>query len=196
MTECPICYDHMTPKTNNCTLSCSHAFHLKCMTTWMETNQTCPMCRMDFSDTEEEPTFGPEYKTMGNVHITEAQIQRIQNEARVSRGLAIREAQEVYDNYVEYWLEDDDLEHVIESAKMQRVWLICTPLSEDPKWNEVSPECEAYRKFRAMFSEKEERKAELSAKCLRIRHRFSGFYDWHNTDWDNGSRIVDGYATD
>lgn len=194
MTECPICYDHMTPKTNNCTLSCSHAFHLKCMTTWMETNQTCPMCRMDFSDTEEEPTFGPEYKTMGNVHITEAQIQRIQNEARVSRGFAIREAQEAYD--CEYWLEDEDMEIVIENAKMERRWMIRMPLSEEPEWDEVTPECEAYRQFRAMFGEKEERKAELSAKCLRIRHRFSGFYDWHNTDWDNGSRIVDGYVTD
>jgi len=193
MTDCPICYDPISAQTNNCTLSCSHAFHLKCMTSWMETSETCPMCRMDFSD-KEEPVHGPDYKTMGNIHITEAQIQRIRNEARVSRGIAIREAQESY-GYLEHWLEDEDLEHVIESAKIQRVCLICTPLSKDPKWNDVTPECEAYRKFRALFGEEEERNPDLSAKSLRIRHRFSGFYDWHNADWDT-NEVVDGYATD
>jgi hypothetical protein len=45
--ECCICMDN----DNNsewAMLSCAHKFHGPCISTWLLTNQTCPICRLDF----------------------------------------------------------------------------------------------------------------------------------------------------
>ena len=44
MGECPICYEKITSKTS-ITTRCKHVFHNACLERWMETSQTCPMCR-------------------------------------------------------------------------------------------------------------------------------------------------------
>ena len=32
--------------------NCPHYFHVKCITTWLRENDTCPMCRMNVYKTE------------------------------------------------------------------------------------------------------------------------------------------------
>ena len=41
--ECAICLE----KDNNkfTTLKCNHTFHKKCISTWLNNNNTCPYCR-------------------------------------------------------------------------------------------------------------------------------------------------------
>lgn len=42
MVECPICYD---VSCFTCVYPCMHTFCKPCITKWMLTNFTCPMCR-------------------------------------------------------------------------------------------------------------------------------------------------------
>jgi len=57
--ECAICYGEITK--SKIELSCSHRFHIKCLTTWFKSqseqhiNQTCPCCRHEVEDVEEVP---------------------------------------------------------------------------------------------------------------------------------------------
>jgi len=51
MGECPICYEKITSKTS-ITTRCKHVFHNACLQRWMETSQTCPMCRGDIHPTK------------------------------------------------------------------------------------------------------------------------------------------------
>jgi len=198
--DCPICYEPATSNTNNCTLSCSHTFHLKCMTTWMQSAQTCPMCRMDFAEPEPpqpDPSTDPRYKRMKNIYIREDQIERIRREARVSRGLAIRSAQRIYPHLECVYIEDDDddVECAIRFAKFDRNWLMRGAL-ENETWDVLSPEQEAFMRMREMFGDPEEmRSPDLTAKHLRKRHRFSGFYDWHCCDWEEADVVDRGYVT-
>lgn len=32
------------------TLPCAHCFHRVCITDWLKKNQSCPICRLAFSD--------------------------------------------------------------------------------------------------------------------------------------------------
>ena len=52
--ECAICYDPMTAKTGQATLSCAHAFHLACIVNSMivGSNFTCPCCRHELGEKE------------------------------------------------------------------------------------------------------------------------------------------------
>jgi hypothetical protein len=42
MGECPICYDK---QHDTCVYPCMHSFCKSCISTWMNNNFTCPMCR-------------------------------------------------------------------------------------------------------------------------------------------------------
>lgn len=43
--ECSICYCSVPAKTQVLRLPCPHAFHLRCITAWLQKNPHCPMCR-------------------------------------------------------------------------------------------------------------------------------------------------------
>lgn len=47
--SCPICLQAVSRTTET---SCGHAFHSRCITKWLEKNDTCPMCRHVFCPTE------------------------------------------------------------------------------------------------------------------------------------------------
>lgn len=59
---CAICYSEITPATGKVELSCSHSFHINCLTTWFVTlnmtqrTQNCPYCRHESSELETIPT--------------------------------------------------------------------------------------------------------------------------------------------
>ena len=43
---CPICYDEITAATGEVRMSCTHAFHLNCIGTWLQAGRdNCPCCR-------------------------------------------------------------------------------------------------------------------------------------------------------
>ncbi|KAG2376261.1 hypothetical protein HKW66_Vig0155850 [Vigna angularis] len=44
---CCICLDEFDLNAECYTLPCQHFFHQKCITPWLRTNQTCPMCRQN-----------------------------------------------------------------------------------------------------------------------------------------------------
>ena len=56
--ECPICYDDINGSTGKAELSCSHSFHIRCLTTWFDrqntnnTKQSCPCCRHESNEYE------------------------------------------------------------------------------------------------------------------------------------------------
>jgi len=57
--DCPICYEAIdVTTTGRVEMSCRHAFHFKCLTTWFSSQEkgTCPMCRKEASELED---FGP-----------------------------------------------------------------------------------------------------------------------------------------
>ena len=53
--DCPICYESITQTTGCCILSCSHSFHIKCLTQWTSDASTCPMCRHSLTEIELVP---------------------------------------------------------------------------------------------------------------------------------------------
>lgn len=50
--DCSICYDPITKETGKAELSCSHTFHLKCLSKWFLKNENCPCCRHQANETE------------------------------------------------------------------------------------------------------------------------------------------------
>ena len=52
MENCSICHDSINASTGHCTLSCSHSYHIQCLTKWSSNNPTCPLCRHSLSETE------------------------------------------------------------------------------------------------------------------------------------------------
>lgn len=60
--NCAICYDAITASTGKIELSCSHSFHINCLSTWFSTQnthlftQTCPCCRHEMNKNEAMPT--------------------------------------------------------------------------------------------------------------------------------------------
>ena len=52
MENCSICHDSINASTGHCTLSCSHSYHIQCLTKWSSKNPTCPLCRHSLSETE------------------------------------------------------------------------------------------------------------------------------------------------
>ncbi len=52
MAECTICLDALSDPTK--TLECGHSFHTGCVDEWLKTSETCPLCRDDIPETEEQ----------------------------------------------------------------------------------------------------------------------------------------------
>lgn len=42
--NCPICHEKLESKDVHVT-GCKHSFHKTCMDSWLELNNSCPMCR-------------------------------------------------------------------------------------------------------------------------------------------------------
>jgi len=59
--DCAICHDAITKSTGKIELSCSHSFHINCLTNWFKTqseqyiDQSCPCCRHEATEDEEVP---------------------------------------------------------------------------------------------------------------------------------------------
>ena len=52
MTECCICLTEINKTTGQVEMSCSHKYHLKCISKWLSNHSTCPMCRSMTSEME------------------------------------------------------------------------------------------------------------------------------------------------
>ena len=52
--ECTICLFNYTEKTKKIT-ECSHTFHTECLDRWLETNNSCPLCRTELREQLQEP---------------------------------------------------------------------------------------------------------------------------------------------
>lgn len=50
--QCPVCFDDITSASGKAELSCTHTFHIKCLTSWFSKKDTCPCCRHEANDTE------------------------------------------------------------------------------------------------------------------------------------------------
>ena len=50
---CPICYDTIG-NTNKMILECSHTYHTTCGITWLRTHNTCPTCRIEVYENENQ----------------------------------------------------------------------------------------------------------------------------------------------
>lgn len=172
--ECSICYQLADATTNNCTLSCSHSFHLKCMMKWMDKAETCPLCRNDISEKEEEEPDNKKYKNMNGTLIAEEDIIKIQMSAKVSRGLAIRAIQNA----------DGDIDEAYTEAIELRYDLINTPLTSQPKFgSNPTDEQRAYWGLKWLFNEKESIPLYLSSKELCARHMHGGRNYWIYKEW-------------
>ncbi|KAG7357503.1 ring finger domain containing protein [Nitzschia inconspicua] len=56
---CSICLDEYVPGDKLRCLPCSHAFHSRCVARWLiERSSTCPLCKMDLYEEEEEVEEG------------------------------------------------------------------------------------------------------------------------------------------
>jgi len=52
--QCSICLDNFKPQEILTVLPCSHAFHRSCIVSWFEMKSTCPFCRHDLQDVQQE----------------------------------------------------------------------------------------------------------------------------------------------
>ena len=52
MQECCICLTEINKTTGQVDMSCSHKYHLKCISKWLSNHSTCPMCRAKTSEME------------------------------------------------------------------------------------------------------------------------------------------------
>ena len=43
--SCIICFEEYMDESVVSKLECKHIFHTKCLSTWIEKNQSCPLCR-------------------------------------------------------------------------------------------------------------------------------------------------------
>jgi len=102
MTDCPICYESITQTTGCCVLSCSHSFHIRCLTKWTSDASTCPMCRHALTDIElNRPDPPPKLEVVRSevrwfsigsyIWTSEDRISQVIQEAGVTRNRAIQE---------------------------------------------------------------------------------------------------------
>ena len=71
MSDCSICFESITKTTGCCVLSCSHSFHIKCLSKWTSDASTCPLCRHTLSDIElnrPDPPPKPEITRSSSLH--------------------------------------------------------------------------------------------------------------------------------
>jgi hypothetical protein len=48
--ECPICYEDIRSVSESMTTTCGHIFHRRCMSRWLASRHSCPMCRETLFD--------------------------------------------------------------------------------------------------------------------------------------------------
>jgi len=97
MNDCPICLDPL--RENIYTLQCNpnHQFHRSCITTWLQTNSTCPLCRTNI---QPDPIY------VDDEIITEDRRQQIiQLGKTMINGIASL-AETVFPNFLEGFSED------------------------------------------------------------------------------------------
>ena len=66
MTECCICLTEINKTTGQVDMSCSHKYHLKCISKWLSNHSTCPTCRAKTSEMETLESKAPTYGIGGN----------------------------------------------------------------------------------------------------------------------------------
>jgi hypothetical protein len=64
--ECSVCFD-VPDEEDVYKPSCGHVFHNACMTQWLSTNNTCPVCRHKIGERSEEDEEDEEEETEENV---------------------------------------------------------------------------------------------------------------------------------
>lgn len=51
--DCSICLSEIAVKSTGCVeMTCSHTYHLKCISKWLSNHDTCPICRHACSEME------------------------------------------------------------------------------------------------------------------------------------------------
>lgn len=45
--ECSICFDPIKLEEKIYRIPCEHKFHIICINSWLDDNNTCPLCRLD-----------------------------------------------------------------------------------------------------------------------------------------------------
>jgi hypothetical protein len=127
MTDCPICYESINQTTGCCVLSCSHSFHIKCLTKWTTDASTCPMCRHALSDIELNRPDPPQkveitrsdsswFRIAPYTFTTEDRITQVIHEAGVTRNRAIHELRDSAGNVDEAILMARDSHRYIPST--------------------------------------------------------------------------------
>jgi hypothetical protein len=53
LNECPICYEVIDTKNNNCITPCGHEFCFKCLMKSISRNNRCPCCRAELQESDE-----------------------------------------------------------------------------------------------------------------------------------------------
>ena len=121
MEDCSICYEGINGTTGHCTLSCTHSFHIRCLTRWSSENPNCPLCRNPLSEKESPSKIAPltesenqfmillttssrphseEFVNIGNsIRVTEEDITTVMIHGGVTRGEAVR-ALRRYEGYI------------------------------------------------------------------------------------------------
>ena len=56
--KCAICLEQYVFDEKLRYLPCKHHYHLDCVDRWLLTNKTCPVCKQDVDDQENQPTWG------------------------------------------------------------------------------------------------------------------------------------------
>jgi len=52
--ECVICLDSLSKKTDLAALQCGHVFHVACISAWFQRQNFCPMCKAEYSFTKSD----------------------------------------------------------------------------------------------------------------------------------------------
>ena len=127
MTDCPICYETINQTTGCCILSCSHSFHIKCLTKWTSDASTCPMCRHALTDIELNRPDPPQkieivrldngwFRIAPYTFTTEERITQVIEEAGVTRNRAIEELRDSSGNVDEAILMARDSHRYVPST--------------------------------------------------------------------------------
>jgi hypothetical protein len=59
--DCAVCYTQLMPRVNHAFTECGHLFCIKCLLTWYERSDTCPMCRENLYVKDEEDNDNDTY---------------------------------------------------------------------------------------------------------------------------------------
>ena len=51
--SCTVCCDNITVGSKGMFMPCGHVYHPDCLTPWLESNNTCPVCRFELPTQEQ-----------------------------------------------------------------------------------------------------------------------------------------------